>query len=85
MDNISLAQYQLVYNALSFGIAVMGAATVFLFLNRSQVASAYKTAISISGLVTLIAMYHYLRIFNSWGLGIHRSQRRREAHRRGVR
>ena len=49
MNDISLGQYQLVYNSLSFGIAVMGAATIFLFLNRSQVASAYKTAISISG------------------------------------
>jgi len=66
MPDISLAQYHLVYNAFSFAIAAMGAATVFLFLNRSQVSHAYKTAITISGLVTLIAMYHYLRIFASW-------------------
>ncbi len=66
MVDISLGQYQLVYNAFSFAIAVMGAATIFLFLNRSQVSPAYKTAVSISGLVTLIAMYHYFRIFASW-------------------
>merc|ERR1712100_94443 len=26
----------------------------------------YRTALIISGLVTFIAMYHYIRIFNSW-------------------
>jgi bacteriorhodopsin len=66
MDTISVGQYQLVYNAFSFTIAVMGAATAFLFLNRSQLAPPYRAPIAISGLVTLIATYHYFRIFNSW-------------------
>ncbi len=66
MEPVSLGQFHLVYNAFSFAIAVMGAATAFFFLNRSQVAPAYRTAITITGLVTLIAMYHYLRIFASW-------------------
>ncbi len=66
MDQISLGQYSLVYNAFSFVIAAMGAATVFLFLSRSQVNSRYKSAVTVSGLVTMIALYHYVRIFNSW-------------------
>jgi bacteriorhodopsin len=66
MEAVTLGQYELVYNAFSFAIAVMGAATIFFFLGRSQVASAYRTALTITGLVTLIAAYHYLRIFNSW-------------------
>jgi len=66
MEPVSLGQFHLVHNALSFAIAVMGAATVFFFLSRSQVAPAYRTAITITGIVTLIAMYHYLRIFVSW-------------------
>jgi len=66
LETISSAQYELVYNAFSFTIAVMGAATAFLFLNRGQVAPVYRTAISISGLVTFIAMYHYVRIAGSW-------------------
>ncbi|WP_131196717.1 bacteriorhodopsin-like [Lichenihabitans psoromatis] len=66
METISLGQYALVYNAFSFTIAVMGAATLFFFLSRSQVAPAYRTALTITGLVTLIACYHYFRIFNSW-------------------
>lgn len=64
--DLNLDQYNLIYNSLSFGIAVMGAATVFLFLGRSQVAHQYKTAVTLSGLVTLIAFYHYWRIFDSF-------------------
>ncbi len=63
---VTYSQYQLVYNAFSFTIATMGAATLFLWLGRSQVTDAYKTALTISGLVTAIAFYHYFRIFNSW-------------------
>ena len=66
MQEISAGQFNLVYNAFSFTIAVMGAATIFALLGRSQVAPAYKTALTLTGLVTVIAGYHYLRIFNSW-------------------
>lgn len=66
MDAISVWQYDLVYNAFSFTIAVMGSATVFAFFGRSQVAPAYRTALTLTGLVTFIALYHYVRIFNSW-------------------
>ncbi len=66
MEALTAGQFALVYNAFSFAIAVMGAATIFLFLSRSQVARVYRTALTISGIVTLIACYHYFRIFNSW-------------------
>ena len=66
MEQISYAQYELVYNAFSFTIAVMGAATVFFFLSRSQVSPVYRTALTITGIVTMIAGYHYFRIFQSW-------------------
>lgn len=66
MDNLTLSQFQLVYNSFSFAVAVMGAATIFFFLGRSQVAPAYRTALTITGIVTLIAAYHYVRIFYSW-------------------
>ena len=66
MVTITVDQYNLVYNAFSFTIAVMGAATAFFFLNRAKVSPTYRTAISLTGLVTLIALYHYVRIFNSW-------------------
>lgn len=66
MEMLSVGQFEMVSNAFSFAIAVMGAATIFLFLGRSQVAPQYKTAVTISGIVTLIAFYHYWRIFDSW-------------------
>jgi bacteriorhodopsin len=66
MDTLSAGQFSLVYNAFSFTLATMAAATLFLWLGRSQVGPAYKTALTISGLVTAIAAYHYFRIFESW-------------------
>ncbi|MDZ4791814.1 MAG: bacteriorhodopsin-like [Hyphomicrobiales bacterium] len=69
MNDLSIGQFELVYNAFSFTIAVMGAATIFFFLSRSQVAPRYRTALTITGLVTLIALYHYIRIYESWGAG----------------
>lgn len=59
-------QFSLIYNAFSFTFAAMAAATAFLWLSRSQVAPAYRTALTVSGLVTAIAAYHYFRIFESW-------------------
>lgn len=67
MSNIVTAgQYLLVYNAFSFTFAAMAAGTLFFWFGRSQVGHAYKTALTITGLVTAIAAYHYFRIFESW-------------------
>jgi hypothetical protein len=59
-------QFQLVYDVLSFSLACMMSTTVFLFLRLPSVTERYKSALIISGLVTFIAAYHYIRIFNSW-------------------
>ena len=66
MNELTAGQFSLVYNAFSFTFATMAAATLFLWLGRSQVGPAYKTALTISGLVCAIAAYHYFRIFESW-------------------
>jgi bacteriorhodopsin len=66
MHPLSADQFSLVYNAFSFTFAAMAAATLFLWFGRSQVGTAYKTALTISGLVCAIAAYHYFRIFESW-------------------
>jgi bacteriorhodopsin len=66
VDTFSPAQFDLVYNMLSFAIACMGSATVFFFFQFSLVAEKFRTAIVITGIVTLIAFYHYIRIFNSF-------------------
>jgi bacteriorhodopsin len=59
-------QYQAVYNCLSFALASMMATTMYLWFRSFAVADKYKSAVLISGLVTFIAAYHYIRIFNSW-------------------
>jgi len=63
---LSSAQYDLIYNLLSLGLASMAASTVFFFLRLSSFAERYKAALCFTGLVTFIAMYHYFRIFNSF-------------------
>ena len=67
METLTAGQFSLVYNAFSFGIATFAAATLFFWFGRSQVSHHYKTAVTITGLVTFIAFYHYWRIFDSWG------------------
>merc|ERR1712028_216910 len=61
-----MGQYQAVYNVLSFALASMMATTMFLWFRSFAVKDQYKSAVLISGLVTFIAAYHYIRIFNSW-------------------
>ncbi len=63
---LSEGQYNLVYNSFSFVIACMGAAFIFFLLVRNRVAPRHRTAITLSTLVVAIALYHYVRIFNSW-------------------
>jgi len=63
MDDL---QYQTVYNTLSFSLASMAATTLYLWFRSYAVNDKYKSAVVISGLVTFIAAYHYMRIFNSW-------------------
>jgi bacteriorhodopsin len=66
-------QYQAVYNCLSFALASMMATTMYLWFRSFAVTDKYKSAVLISGLVTFIAAYHYIRIFNSWVEAYHYS------------
>jgi bacteriorhodopsin len=66
METISIGQYDLIFNAFSFTFAAMMAATLFFWFGRAQVSDKYKTAMTVTGLVTFIAAYHYLRISQSW-------------------
>jgi len=68
---LSYGAYSAVYNALSFVMASMGASTFYFFFHAAMMPSkgpkrSLRTALCITGLVTLIAFYHYWRIFNSW-------------------
>jgi len=59
-------QYQLVYNVLSFSLASMMATTLFLWMKVPAMQAKYQVPLIISGMVTFIAAYHYIRIFDSW-------------------
>jgi len=59
-------QFQAVYNTLSFSLASMMATTIYLWFRSFAVKDKFQSAVVISGLVTFIAAYHYMRIFNSW-------------------
>jgi len=66
MYEMTDVQYQAVYNVLSFALASMLATTMYLWTRSVAVKAQYQSAVLISGLVTFIAAYHYIRIFNSW-------------------
>jgi bacteriorhodopsin len=73
MYAMSDMQFQAVYNILSFSLASMMATTAYLWFRSFAVKPQYQSAVLISGLVTFIAAYHYIRIFNSWVEAYHYS------------
>ena len=56
------------YVGISFWIASMGmlAATVFFFIERGTVAAAWRTSVTVAGLVTGIAFVHYMYMRGVW-------------------
>lgn len=63
---LSIGEYTLVYNMLSFAIASMIFSGLFFVLARDRVAPKYRISLVVSTIVVGIAAYHYLRIFGSW-------------------
>jgi bacteriorhodopsin len=59
-------QFDLVYSAFSLAIAAMGASFVFFLLQRTTLRPGFRLPITVSAVVVLIALYHYVRIFDSW-------------------
>ena len=55
MYPMNAAQFDLVYNSLSFTLASMMASTIFFWLRLGSVNEKYKSAMTITGLVTFIA------------------------------
>ena len=68
MNSIMLSadQFGIVYNILSFGLVSMLACTIYTLVSQSRVLPKYRTALVMSSMVTFIAGYHYLRIFDSF-------------------
>ena len=66
---LSEDQHQLVYNALSFGTAVMLGAFVYFLTQMSAVNKEYRPAVAASAVVVGIAGYHYYRIWEGFSNG----------------
>jgi bacteriorhodopsin len=66
LDGLSLGQYSLVFNMLSFTIATMMAAFAFFIMVQPRLAPQYRISMIVSALVVGIAAYHYFRIADSW-------------------
>ncbi|MFT6143947.1 MAG: bacteriorhodopsin [Myxococcota bacterium] len=66
LPDLTIGQFDLVYNMLSLAIAAMLASFAFFVMARQQLAPKYRPAMIMSSLVVGIAGYHYWRIFNSW-------------------
>jgi len=59
------------YVGMSFWLISMAlvAATAFFFIERDRVAGKWKTSLTVSGLVTLIAAVHYFYMRDVWASG----------------
>jgi len=66
LPELSIGEFDLVYNMLSLAIAAMLGSFVFFIVARNQLTHKYRPALIMSSLVVGIAGYHYWRIFNSW-------------------
>jgi bacteriorhodopsin len=71
MDMVTLTDgnYTLVYNALSFGTAVMFGAFVYFLTQINSVSKAYRSGVAVSAVVVGIAGYHYYRIWSGFSVG----------------
>ncbi|MGA1076349.1 MAG: bacteriorhodopsin, partial [Ilumatobacteraceae bacterium] len=71
MDTVTLTgdNYTLVYNALSFGTAVMLGAFVYFLTQINSVSKAYRSGVAVSAVVVGIAGYHYYRIWSGFSVG----------------
>jgi bacteriorhodopsin len=66
MLTLDSGQWNTVYNVFSLGLVSMLACTVYTLVSQGRVLPKYRNALVMSSMVTFIAGYHYLRIFDSF-------------------
>jgi len=64
MTTAPLGMAELANMSFWLATAIMLASTVFFFVERADVSSKWKTSMTVAGLVTGIAFWHYLRMSN---------------------
>ncbi len=62
MDINSLTQF-----SFYFGTAAMLCSAVFFFFERGEVSPKWRTSVTVAGLVTFIAFFHYYYMREAWG------------------
>jgi bacteriorhodopsin len=67
---LSAGQITLVGGFFSLTFAVFLGSAIFFFISRTDVAPAYRMAVTISGVIVTIAGYHYFRIMQSFGAAV---------------
>ena len=66
MGELSINQYTIVADLFSLMIAAMGAASVFFFMQRSEVLQRFRMGITLLGLMSMVSSYSYYRLYVSW-------------------
>ncbi|RMB59977.1 bacteriorhodopsin-like [Tessaracoccus antarcticus] len=66
LPDISSTTFSVIENAFSLVFASFLGAAVFFLVSRRDVARAYRTSVTVCGVVVVIAAYHYFRIFESF-------------------
>lgn len=66
VTSLTMGQYSLVFNMLSFAVAAMFGSFAFFVMAQKIVGEKYRISMMVSSLVVLIAGYHYFRIMGSW-------------------
>lgn len=63
---LTTTEFNLVENVFSFAIGALGVAAPFFLLQRREVAPQYRIMVTLLSLVSLVACYNYVRLFEGW-------------------
>lgn len=63
---LTVNEFNLVENVFSFAIGAFGVSALFFLLQRPEVAPRYRVMVTLLSLVSLVACYNYVRLFEGW-------------------
>lgn len=63
---LTINEFNLVENVFSFAIGLFGVSALFFLLQRNEVARRYRIMMTLLCLVSSVACYNYVRLFEGW-------------------
>ena len=63
---LTVNEFNLIENMFSFAIGVFGVSALFFLLQRNEVAPRYRVMLTLLFLVSVVACYNYVRLFEGW-------------------